>query len=76
MNQGYFGHFFLGDFGNNEYLRKWLTICKNESSIDIKDNATETEIIKPYYSELKIFSPKVENKTFDVEVFIYCKNYF
>ena len=36
MTQDDFGHFFLGDFGNNDNLRKWLTIYKIENPIDIK----------------------------------------
>lgn len=28
MTQDDFGHFFLGDFGNNSNTRKWLTIYK------------------------------------------------
>ncbi|HCV04522.1 MAG TPA: hypothetical protein DG048_17950, partial [Pseudoalteromonas sp.] len=36
MTQNKFGHFFLGDFGNNNNDRKWLTIYKIENPIDIK----------------------------------------
>jgi hypothetical protein len=35
MTQYDFGHFFLGDFGNNENKRKWLTKYKIENPIDI-----------------------------------------
>ena len=46
MTQNKFGHFFLGDFGNNKNDRKWLTIYKIENPIDIKSDTTEAEIIK------------------------------
>ncbi len=75
MTQDDFGHFFLGDFGNNENLRKWLTIYKIENPIDIKGNTTQAEIIKFNYPEHKIFPPKAEDKEFDVEAFIYYKKH-
>ena len=46
MTQDDFGHFFIGDFGNNDNLRKWLTIYKIENPIDIKGTETQAEIIK------------------------------
>jgi len=52
MTQNKFGHFFLGDFGNNDNDRKWLTIYKIENPIDIKTDTTEAEIIKFTYPEL------------------------
>jgi len=75
MTQDDFGHFFLGDFGNNENLRKWLTIYKIENPIDIKGNTTQAEIIKFNYPEHKSFPPKAEDKEFDVEAFIYYKKH-
>jgi hypothetical protein len=75
MTQDDFGHFFLGDFGNNQNLRKWLTIYKIENPIDIKGNTTEAEIIKFNYPEHKTFPPKAEDKEFDVEAFIYYQNH-
>lgn len=75
MTQDDFGHFFLGDFGNNENLRKWLTIYKIENPIDIKGNTTQAEIIKFNYPEHQTFPPTDENKEFDVEAFIYYKKH-
>jgi hypothetical protein len=75
MTQDDFGHFFLGDFGNNENLRKWLTIYKIENPIDIKGNTTQAEIIKFNYPEHKTFPPKAGDKEFDVEAFISYKNH-
>jgi hypothetical protein len=43
MTQNRFGHFFLGDFGNNDNDRRWLTIYKIENPIDIKTDTTEAE---------------------------------
>lgn len=71
MTQDDFGHFFLGDFGNNENLRKWLTIYKIENPIDIKGETTQAEIIKFNYPEHKVFPPTATNKEFDVEAFVY-----
>lgn len=75
MTQDDFGHFFLGDFGNNDNLRKWLTIYKIENPIDIKGDTTQAEIIKFNYPEHNTFPPKAENKQFDVEAFIYYKKH-
>ena len=44
MTQDDFGHFFIGDFGNNDNMRKWLTIYKIENPIDIKGSETQAEI--------------------------------
>lgn len=46
MTQDDFGHFFIGDFGNNDRKREWLTIYKIENPIDIKTDETKAEIIK------------------------------
>jgi len=71
MTQDDFGHFFLGDFGNNENLRKWLTIYKIENPIDIKGTTTEAEIIKFKYPEHTSFPPEAHEMEFDVEAFIF-----
>jgi hypothetical protein len=75
MTQDDFGHFFLGDFGNNDNLRKWLTIYKIENPIDIKGNSTKAEIIKFKYPEHTSFPPKASEKEFDVEAFIFFENH-
>ena len=70
MTQNRFGHFFLGDFGNNNNDRKWLTIYKIENPIDIKGNTTQAEIIKFTYPEMD-GSPILPNKrNFDLEAFV------
>jgi len=75
MTQDDFGHFFLGDFGNNDNLRKWLTIYKIENPIDIKGETTEAEIIKFRYPEHTSFPPLAHEMEFDVEAFVFYKKH-
>lgn len=70
MTQNDFGHFFLGDFGNNNQERKWLTIYKIENPIDIKGNTTEAEIIKFTYPELDGSPVAPDQRNFDLEAFV------
>lgn len=70
MTQNNFGHFFLGDFGNNKNDRKWLTIYKIENPIDIKTTTTEAEIIKFTYPELDGTPIKPDKRNFDLEAFV------
>ena len=70
MTQNDFGHFFLGDFGNNKQQRKWLTIYKIENPIDIKGNTTEAEIIKFTYPEMDGSPITPDRRNFDLEAFV------
>lgn len=70
MTQNKFGHFFLGDFGNNSNKRKWLTIYKIENPIDIKTDTTIAEIIKFTYPELGKAPLKPNERNFDLEAFV------
>ncbi|GAB2702646.1 hypothetical protein [Aliiglaciecola aliphaticivorans] len=70
MTQNSFGHFFLGDFGNNDNSRRWLTIYKIENPIDIKGNTTEAEIIKFTYPDLDDNPVTPENRNYDLEAFV------
>ena len=70
MTQNKFGHFFLGDFGNNKNERKWLTIYKIENPIDIKTNTTEAEIIKFTYPELDGSPIQPNQRNYDLEAFV------
>ncbi|KTF11598.1 hypothetical protein [Pseudoalteromonas sp. 10-33] len=70
MTQNKFGHFFLGDFGNNKNDRRWLTIYKIENPIDIKTDSTEAEIIKFTYPEMDGSPIKPSNRNFDLEAFV------
>ncbi|SFG48169.1 hypothetical protein [Neptunomonas qingdaonensis] len=73
MTQNDFGHFFIGDFGNNDNDREWLTIYKIENPIDIKTDTTRAEIIKFTNPEFKPIEGQVvrKNAHYDVEAFIY-----
>jgi hypothetical protein len=73
MTQDDFGHFFIGDFGNNDNIRKWLTIYKIENPIDIKGTKTQAEIIKFTFPEQLNFPPKASEKNFDIEAFVFYK---
>lgn len=75
MTQDDFGHFFLGDFGNNDNLRKWLTIYKIENPIDIKSATTQAEIIKFTYPEHTSFPPQAHEMEFDLEAFVFYENH-
>jgi len=57
MTQDDFGHFFIGDFGNNDRKRDWLTIYKIENPIDIKTDETSAEIIKFSFPKKRIAKP-------------------
>ncbi|WKD26160.1 hypothetical protein NDQ71_20455 [Pseudoalteromonas sp. KG3] len=70
MTQNDFGHFFLGDFGNNKQERKWLSIYKIENPIDIKGHTTEAEIIKFTYPELDGNPVTPDKRNFDLEAFV------
>lgn len=70
MTQNKFGHFFLGDFGNNDNDRKWLTIYKIENPIDIKIDTAEAEIIKFTYPEWGKDPLKPDELNYDLEAFV------
>lgn len=73
MTQDDFGHFFIGDFGDNDNVRKWLTIYKIENPIDIKGTETLAEIIKFTFPKQLNFPPKASEKNFDLEAFVFYK---
>lgn len=75
MTQNTFGHFFLGDFGNNDNKRRWLTIYKIENPIDIKGDTTEAEIIKFNYPELTDRPVKPGDRNYDLEAFVSYKRH-
>nr|WP_269520851.1 hypothetical protein [Alteromonas sp. BMJM2] len=75
MTQNQFGHFFLGDFGNNDNDRRWLTIYKIENPIDIKTDTTEAEIIKFTYPQMEEGEIKPEDKNYDLEAFVEFKHH-
>lgn len=76
MTQNTFGHFFIGDFGNNSKNRQWMTIYKIENPIDIRTPTTTAEIIKfkhpqkeSYANDETIFT----DAHYDIEAFVYYK---
>ena len=71
MTQDYFGHFYIGDFGNNLNTRDLLTVYKIENPIDIKGNETSAEIIKFKFSDKFETTPNDTIKNYDLEAFIY-----
>ena len=70
MTQNDFGHFFIGDFGNNDQKREWLTIYKIENPIDIKGETTEAEIIKFNYPTFSDTREKSAQGIHDLEAFV------
>lgn len=71
MTQDDFGHFFIGDFGNNNTPRSWLTIYKIENPIDIKTTETFAEIIKFAYPKSLNEKLNQESVNQDLEAFVY-----
>ena len=71
MTQDSFGHFYIGDFGNNDKARRWLTIYKIRNPIYIKGNSTSAEIIKFTYSDLALDDDVKSTDDFDLEAFIH-----
>ncbi len=73
LTQDDFGHFFIGDFGNNDNKRNDLTIYKIENPIDIKTTDTEAEIIRFKFSDQDLENTTDSIKNFDLEAFIFYK---
>jgi hypothetical protein len=66
---------YIGDFGNNNNLRRNLTIYSvNVDSI--KNNEVKASKTTFIYEDQVKFPPKKKDRNFDVEAFIYCNNYF
>ena len=73
MTQDDFGHFFIGDFGNNKNDRNDLTVYKIENPIDIRGTETEAEIIKFKFSDQDLSNSTDSLKNFDMEAFVFYK---
>lgn len=73
LTQDDFGHFFIGDFGNNENNRKDLSIYKIENPIDLKGPETEAEIIRFKFTDQDHDNKNDSIKNFDLEAFVYYK---
>lgn len=70
MTQDAFGHFFIGDFGNNLNIRSDLAIYKIENPIDIKGDSTKAEIIRFRFNDQDVDDKLEKNKNFDLEAFV------
>jgi len=73
LTQDDFGHFFIGDFGNNNNKRKDLTIYKIENPIDLKTSETEAEIIRFKFIDQDLHNTNDSIKNFDLEAFVFYK---
>ena len=73
LTQDDFGHFFIGDFGNNKNKRRDLTVYKIENPIDLKTSETEAEIIrfKFFDQDTKKMADSIKN--YDLEAFVFYK---
>lgn len=71
LTQDDFGHFFIGDFGNNSNKRRDLTIYKIENPIDLKSTETEAEIIRFKFGDQDLGNNNDSIKNFDMEAFIF-----
>lgn len=70
------GNLYIGDFGNNDNLRKDLCIYKIDKNSLTKKNAVPAYKISFSYPEQKDFPPKKTALFFDVEGFFEYKNNF
>lgn len=73
LTQDDFGHFFIGDFGNNKNNRNDLTVYKIENPIDLKSGETEAEIIKFKFFDQDLNNTNDSVKNFDLEAFLFYK---
>ncbi|MGI9533198.1 hypothetical protein [Lutimonas sp.] len=73
LTQDDFGHFFIGDFGNNKNNRNDLTVYKIENPIDLKARETEAEIIKFKFFDQDLNNTTDSVKNYDLEAFLFYK---
>lgn len=71
LTQDDFGHFFIGDFGNNNNERTDLTVYKIENPIDLREFETEAEIIRFKFTDQDFGNANDSIKNFDLEAFIF-----
>ncbi|KFF16124.1 hypothetical protein [Flavobacterium hydatis] len=70
------GNLYIGDFGNNDNIRKDLCIYKIDKSALGKENAVSSYKISFAYPEQKDFPPKKSEMFYDVEGFFEFNNNF
>lgn len=66
---------YIGDFGNNDNLRKNLSIYKIPNPETVSGNEIEAEKISFYYPEQKDFPPTKDKLLFDAESLFYFKDH-
>jgi len=69
------GNLYIGDFGNNENLRKNLAILKMTNPEVEKGDKIDVEVIKFNYPEQQEFPPKREDLVYDAEAFFHFDNH-
>lgn len=69
------GHVYIGDFGNNDNLRKDLRILKIDNPDNIEKDSTQAQVIEFYYPQQQAFPPNEQDLHYDAEAFIYFRNY-
>lgn len=68
------GNLYIGDFGNNDNVRRNLVIYRIPSPARAEDPSIRAEKIKFSYPEQKNFPPSIERRLFDAEAFFYWDN--
>lgn len=71
LTQDDFGHFFIGDFGNNKNERTSLTIYRIENPIDIWSKEAEGGIIRFKFDNQEIEKNNKGLHNFDLEAFVF-----
>jgi hypothetical protein len=70
------GTVFIGDFGNNNNLRKNLTIYAVPDAIHQKEGDVEAVITSFRFEDQTKFPPKKKDRNFDVEAFVHFQGNF
>ena len=70
------GNLYIGDFGNNDNLRRDLSIYKIDASVLKNTNADVSQKTTFYFPEQKEFPPKKSQRIFDVESFFVFGDHF
>lgn len=70
------GNFYIGDFGNNDNIRRDLAIYKLDAAQLESASANVSQKTTFYFPEQKEFPPKKSERIFDVESFFILGDYF
>ncbi|MBN2728008.1 MAG: T9SS type A sorting domain-containing protein [Bacteroidales bacterium] len=69
------GHFFIGDFGNNDNTRQNLRILKIPDPTLISGDSIDAEFINFSYEDQFSFPPAADSMNFDAEAFIHLQDH-